>query len=64
MSYHEEGWERKLLGLVREGEKNTAFFDAIVDGAGGDIVEKGAKILKVSSTSYPASSMHISHTST
>ncbi len=54
VDYHEAGWERKLLALVKEGGNNggkrTALFDAIIDGAGGDIVEKGAKILKVSSS--------------
>lgn len=51
VSYREEGWERSLLGLVREGEGvggGLGLFDAIVDGAGGDVVEKGVRILKVS----------------
>ncbi|KAF7511978.1 hypothetical protein GJ744_003211 [Endocarpon pusillum] len=50
LSYREDGWEKKLLGLVRDGGNaattRTPLFDAIVDGAGGDVVEKGAKILK------------------
>lgn len=45
VSYKEEGWEKKLLGLLPPGKKN---FDAIIDGAGGDSIEKGAKLLKVS----------------
>lgn len=44
VSYKEEGWEKKLLGLLPAGKSS---FDAIIDGAGGDIVEKGCKILKV-----------------
>lgn len=48
VSYKEEGWEKKLLGLLPAG-KST--FDAIIDGAGGDVVEKGCKLLKVCSGS-------------
>lgn len=47
VNYKEEGWEKKLLGLLPAGKKS---FDAIIDGAGGDIVEKGTKLLKVRST--------------
>ncbi|EKG14309.1 Alcohol dehydrogenase superfamily zinc-containing [Macrophomina phaseolina MS6] len=42
VSYKEEGWEKKLQGLIGGGGK----LDAIIDGAGGDVVEKGAKLLK------------------
>lgn len=61
VSYREEEWEKKLLGLLGKEEGGggsggsgdvTAYFDAIVDGAGGDAVEKGAKILKVSREIY------------
>ncbi|PYH91203.1 NAD(P)-binding protein [Aspergillus ellipticus CBS 707.79] len=43
VSYREEGWEKKLLGLLPEGK---SAFDAIVDGAGGDMVDKAVKLLK------------------
>ncbi|PSN71384.1 NAD(P)-binding protein [Corynespora cassiicola Philippines] len=43
VSYKEEGWEKKLQAILPEGRK---YIDAIVDGAGGDIVAKGAKLLK------------------
>ncbi|KAL4887842.1 hypothetical protein BDV59DRAFT_206606 [Aspergillus ambiguus] len=43
VSYKEDGWEKKLLGMLPAGKKH---FDAIIDGAGGDAVEKAAKILK------------------
>ncbi|RMJ23209.1 alcohol dehydrogenase [Aspergillus sp. HF37] len=43
VSYKDEGWEKKLLGMLPSGK---AAFDAIIDGAGGDSIEKGAKILK------------------
>ncbi|KAJ5776149.1 uncharacterized protein N7511_001160 [Penicillium nucicola] len=43
VSYKEEGWEKKLLGMLPAGKKN---FDAIIDGAGGDSVEKSVKLLK------------------
>lgn len=44
VSYKEAGWEKKLLGLLPEGKTS---FDAVVDGAGGDSIEKSAKLLKV-----------------
>jgi len=44
VSYKEEGWEKKLLAMLPEGGKKT--FDAIIDGSGGDIVDKGVKLLK------------------
>ncbi|OJK00768.1 hypothetical protein ASPACDRAFT_27311 [Aspergillus aculeatus ATCC 16872] len=43
VSYKEEGWEKKLLGQLPPGK--TAF-DAVIDGAGGDAVEKAVKLLK------------------
>ena len=46
VSYKEDRWDKKLLGMLPEEKKN---FDAIIDGAGGDVVEKGSRLLKVSS---------------
>jgi len=43
VNYKEEGWDKKLLGMLTTEKKQ---FDAIVDGAGGDIVEKSARLLK------------------
>ncbi|KAJ5679180.1 hypothetical protein N7462_007424 [Penicillium macrosclerotiorum] len=43
VSYKEEGWDKKLLGMLPSGKKN---FDAIIDGAGGDSIEKAARLLK------------------
>lgn len=43
INYKEEAWEKKLLGLLPAENKQL---DAIVDGAGGDAIEKGAKLLK------------------
>ncbi|KAJ5089794.1 hypothetical protein N7532_008478 [Penicillium argentinense] len=43
VSYKEDGWDKKLLGMLPGGKKN---FDAIIDGAGGDAIEKGVKLLK------------------
>ena len=45
VNYKEEAWEKKLLGLLPSGKSS---FDAVIDGAGGDAIEKGAKLLKVS----------------
>lgn len=44
VNYKEEGWDKKLLGMLETDKKQ---FDAIVDGAGADVVEKGAKLVKV-----------------
>ena len=46
VSYKEKGWEKTLLGMLPKGKR----FDAIIDGAGADVVEKGIKLLKVSET--------------
>ncbi|KAF2799845.1 NAD(P)-binding protein [Melanomma pulvis-pyrius CBS 109.77] len=43
VSYKEEGWEKKLQALLPSDRK---WIDAIVDGAGGDVVSKGSRILK------------------
>ena len=45
VNYKEAGWDKKLLGMLTTEKKQ---FDAIVDGAGADIVEKGARLVKVS----------------
>ena len=44
VNYKEAGWDKKLLGMLPSGKKN---FDAIIDGAGGDSIEKAARLLKV-----------------
>ncbi|KAL1884564.1 hypothetical protein Plec18167_002154 [Paecilomyces lecythidis] len=43
VNYKEEGWEKKLLSQLPAGKSS---FDAIIDGAGGDAIEKGVKLLK------------------
>ncbi|KAJ5772991.1 Polyketide synthase enoylreductase [Penicillium paradoxum] len=43
VNYKEEGWETKLLKMLPSGKTK---FDAIIDGAGGDSVEKSIKLLK------------------
>lgn len=45
VDYKQQGWEKKLLGMLPSGKGS---FDAVIDGAGGDTIEKGAKLLKVS----------------
>lgn len=47
VSYKEEGWEKKLLGMLPQQGGKGKLFDLVVDGAGGDVVEKGSKLLKV-----------------
>ncbi|GAB7356776.1 hypothetical protein MBLNU459_g7671t1 [Dothideomycetes sp. NU459] len=43
VNYKSEGWEKKLLEQLPKDRKKL---DAIIDGAGGDIVGKGAKLLR------------------
>lgn len=45
--YTEPGWESKLLALL-PAERSS--FDAIIDGAGGDIVKSGVKLLRNNGT--------------
>jgi NADPH:quinone reductase-like Zn-dependent oxidoreductase len=44
--YKEKDWEKKLLDMLPSDRK---CLDAIIDGAGGDVVQKGMKLLKVRS---------------
>lgn len=44
VSYKEEGWEKTLLKAL---PKDRPLFDAIIDGAGGDIIAKATKLCKV-----------------
>lgn len=44
VSYREEGWEKRLVEMLPAERK---VLDVIVDGAGGDIVDKGVRLLKV-----------------
>ncbi|RAK95061.1 putative alcohol dehydrogenase [Aspergillus ibericus CBS 121593] len=43
VSYKEDKWDQKLLGMLPTGK---GAFDAIIDGAGGDSVDKAVKLLK------------------
>ena len=47
VNYKDKAWDKTLLGMLPSDNKQI---DAIVDGAGSDVVEKGAKILKVSTS--------------
>lgn len=49
VNYKEEGWAKKLLDML---PKATKQFDAIVDGAGGRIIEMAPKLLKVRLSKY------------
>lgn len=42
--YKNKGWERELEGMLPEGRK---WLDAVVDGAGGEVVQKTVRLLKV-----------------
>ena len=45
VNYKSERWEKELKEKL---PKDKGWFDAIIDGAGGNVVEKGIKLLKVS----------------
>ena len=55
VDYKEKDWDKELKGMLPKG---TQYLDAIIDGAGGDIGVKGAKLLKVGiiSPEFPFSS--------
>jgi NADPH:quinone reductase-like Zn-dependent oxidoreductase len=53
--YKEKDWDKKLQAMLPENRK---YLDAIVDGAGGDVIKVGSKLLKV--RLYP--SAHSYHT--
>ncbi len=44
VNYKDKDWDKKLRELLPQDRK---YLDAIIDGAGSDIVEKGSKLLKV-----------------
>lgn len=44
VNYKSDGWEKELLKQLPSARNK---FDAIIDGAGGDIVQKATKLLKV-----------------
>lgn len=44
VSYKTEGWEKELK---KQLPKDRPYIDAIVDGAGGDVMAKGVRLLKV-----------------
>ncbi len=44
VSYKNEAWEKELKKLL---PKDRPYLDAIIDGAGGNIVAKAARLLKV-----------------
>lgn len=50
VNYKTKGWEKELMAQLPEGRP---YFDAIIDGAGGSVVQSGTKILKVSTTYRP-----------
>lgn len=49
INYKEKGWEKTLKELLPADRKHL---DAIIDGAGGDVVDKGARLLRVSTSMY------------
>jgi NADPH:quinone reductase-like Zn-dependent oxidoreductase len=50
VNYKEADWDKKLLKMLPTGKRN---FDAIIDGAGGDAVERSARLLKVRKPEKP-----------
>jgi NADPH:quinone reductase-like Zn-dependent oxidoreductase len=58
INYKEKGWEKTLKELLPKERKHL---DAIIDGAGGDVVDKGAKLLKVSSPLFDNCVTHMAN---
>lgn len=49
INYKEKDWDKKLMAMLPNDRK---YLDAIIDGAGGDVVLKGMKMLKVSLSGF------------
>jgi NADPH:quinone reductase-like Zn-dependent oxidoreductase len=45
VSYKADGWEKELK---KQLPKDRPYLDAIIDGAGGNVISKAARLLKVS----------------
>ncbi|KAK4040757.1 hypothetical protein C8A01DRAFT_15418 [Parachaetomium inaequale] len=43
VNYKEQGWEKKLAGMLPE---ERPYLDAVIDGAGGEVVGKTVRLLK------------------
>lgn len=52
INYKEKDWDKKLKELLPKDRKKL---DAIIDGAGGDVAEKGAKLLRVCNIDFSLS---------
>jgi len=46
INYKEKDWDKKLRAML---PKDRPLLDAIIDGAGGDVVDKGVRLLRVCS---------------
>jgi len=46
VNYKKEGWEKELKGNL---PKDRPYLDAIIDGAGGNVIAKATRLLKVGS---------------
>ena len=44
VNYKEEAWEKRLMEQL---PKRRSYLDAVIDGAGGDVVERTLRLLKV-----------------
>jgi NADPH:quinone reductase-like Zn-dependent oxidoreductase len=44
VNYKTDGWEKELK---KQFPKNRPYIDAIIDGAGGNVISKATKLLKV-----------------
>lgn len=47
VNYHEKDWDAKLKAMLPLSRPKL---DAIIDGAGGDVVQRGVKLLRVRTT--------------
>lgn len=47
VNYHEKDWDAKLKAMLPSSRPKL---DAIIDGAGGDVVQRGVKLLRVRTT--------------
>lgn len=51
INYKSDGWEKELKKAL---PKDRPFIDTIIDGAGGNVIAKATKLLKVCYFSFPS----------
>jgi D-arabinose 1-dehydrogenase-like Zn-dependent alcohol dehydrogenase len=57
VNYKDEGWEKELKKKL---PSDRPYFDAVIDGAGGNVISKSLRLLRVRFPSFPCPSTFVS----